>query len=71
VHVVNARVGEPGGEQALGEAGAARGGDGADVDQHRNASPLQAIDDLVLGRCGVSDRKELHAASMRRMGPRS
>src|SRR5271165_4479131 len=49
---------EAGGELALGEARAARSGDGAHVDQRRNPRLGQRVEEILRGRLLVADGEE-------------
>src|SRR4051812_40979131 len=49
---------EPGGELPLGEAGAARGRDGARIDDESHAMALEFANDVGRGRLLVADREK-------------
>src|ERR1700722_9954232 len=55
MHVGHAVLVEPGGELALGEARATRGGDGTHVDERRDARVGQRIEESLRSRLLVTD----------------
>ncbi len=58
VQIVDPRRLQAARQQGLGEAGASRGGHGADVQHDLHAGPLQPADDVIQGRALVADRGE-------------
>src|SRR6185437_10428973 len=58
MEIADTPLGQSGGEQALGEAGLARGGDGAHVDQQRHARGTQGVEHGGDRRALVADRAQ-------------